>query len=295
MSKIVIWGLRSDLHSHKFIHRSFFENFQALGLETIWVDDREQNVSYVKKEDTVLAVDVASKFLPKIKGVKYVLHNISPALLELENKFLNIQVHTNSSSGENLGLPYVSWDSDRRILFQPWGVPAQPKYWLKFNSVQKRKEFWIGSIWNNAQNQGNSVFMQGYRSALKRNKISLVQKGTTTRIHPNGMSEIKAMSLVNKSAIGSAVVGNWQKDNGYIPCRLFKNIASGALPISNANFRELFGENGGIFESNPELLIEKALSLSNAIKMKMNSDAQNAILPYTYAENIRRILKFLEE
>lgn len=191
MSKVVIWGLRSDLHSHKFIHRSFFESFLALGFETIWVDDREQNIPYVRKEDTVFAVDVASTFLPKVNGAKYVLHNISPSELGLENNYLNLQVHTNSASGENLGLPYVSWDSNRRILFQPWGVPAPPDSWLKPNSHRSRKEFWVGSIWNNTQNQGNSEFMEDYKSALTKNKLSLVQKGTSTRIHPNGMPEKK--------------------------------------------------------------------------------------------------------
>jgi hypothetical protein len=109
------------------------------------------------------------------------------------------------------------------------------------------------------------------------------------------MSEDKAMKLVNKSAIGSAVVGKWQEVNEYVPCRLFKNIASGAAPISNAKFEVLFGEDGGIFDSNPDSLIEKALSLSDTLRKKMNYDAQNAILPYTYAESIRRILTFLKE
>lgn len=103
------------------------------------------------------------------------------------------------------------------------------------------------------------------------------------------------MKLVNKSAIGSAVVGNWQKENGYIPCRLFKNIASGAIPISNAKFEHLFGESEGIFDSNPNTMIEKALSLSKSSRMKMSCDAQNTILPYVYTASIKRILMFLNE
>jgi hypothetical protein len=42
MGRIVIWGLKTDLHSHKFIQNAFYTNFKKMGFETFWVDDREK-------------------------------------------------------------------------------------------------------------------------------------------------------------------------------------------------------------------------------------------------------------
>jgi len=79
----------------------------------------------------------------------------------------------------------------------------------------------------------------------------------------------------------------------YIPCRLFKNVASGALPSSNADFSVLFGTEGGIFDPDPNLLIQKVLALEYSEKCRLVQEAQQRILPYTYMAGITRILTFL--
>jgi hypothetical protein len=293
MAKVIIWGLRSELHSHKFIHNGFFLNFRNLGYETLWVDDRQNHRELVKPGDLVVSVDVASKNLPIVKGARYILHNISAAELGISEKYIQLQVHTNSSAGVNVGLPYISWDCSTKTLFQPWGVPTAPRHWREASTARSNKEYWTGSIWNNEQNQGNSDFMARYIEVLRKRNIEFVQKGTPTRFHPNGISELKSIKLVSRSAIGSAVVGNWQKNNEYIPCRLFKNIASGAIPSSNADFSLLFGKDGGIFNSNPEELVDEILAISLKKKQRMGKDAQNRILPYTYASAISRILNYI--
>jgi hypothetical protein len=294
MGKVVIWGLKTDLHSHKFIQGAYYRNFREMGFETCWVDDRESNIKIVTKDDIVFAVDVAAEHLPLLNGVKYVLHNMPSEKIKLEKGFINLQVYTSSATGVNCGLPYVQWDSKLKTLFQPWGVPTNPKTWGKPQKAQSKKEYWVGSIWNNDLGQGNSEFMKRYVTALEHHKIRFIQKGTSTRLRPNGISESLSMKLVYKSAIGAAVVGNWQKENSYIPCRLFKNIASGVIPSSNADFSALFGTDGGIFNSNPDLLISGVLELSESKKLELLKHAQQTILPYTYTAGINRILTYLD-
>lgn len=293
MAKIVIWGLKTDLHSHKFIQGAFYRNFQQMGFDVRWVDDLSKNSTIVSRDDIVFAVDVASKHLPIVKKARYVLHNISPEAINLEEKVLNLQVYTNSATGENLELPYVKWDRENRTLFQPWGVPTSPKTWKSSQVSGSDNEFWIGSIWNNELNQGNSDFMEGYVNALNKRGIRFFRKGAPSRLHPNGISESRSMKLVNKSAVGAAVVGNWQRENKYIPCRLFKNIASGAIPASNSDFSELFGTEGGVFNADPSQLISDVLDLSTTKKRDLINNAQQLALPYTFSAGINRILTFL--
>jgi hypothetical protein len=294
LGKIVIWGLRSSFHSHKFIHQAFFRSLVGMGFEAAWIDDKASNSDLVKPGDTVFAVDVASKFLPIVKGAKYVLHNIDPASKEIETNYINLQVFTKSSSGQNQGVPYVLWDTKSKTLYQPWGVPVSQSEWLTPKLYESRVEYWIGSIWNNELNQGNSNFMTVYKKSLGKHNLKFKQKGTTTILKPNGLSEVKAASLINRSPVGAAVVGNWQKENKYVPCRLFKNVAAGALPSSNSDFSELFGEGIGVFESDPENLIQNVMDVSFSQKVMRVKEAQNKILPYTYDEGVARILHHLE-
>jgi hypothetical protein len=293
MGKVVIWGLKTELHSHKFIQGAFYQNFKQMGFDVAWVDDTEKNSQCINKYDIVFAVDVASKFLPVVRGAYYVLHNISPQDLGLEDKYISLQVHTKKATGESLGIPYVHWDRELKTLFQPWGVPTMSKDWKAAKNFESHKEYWVGSIWNNDLNQGNSEFMEGYKSSIENYGIQFVRKGTPTRFQPNGISEFRSMKLVNRSAIGAAVVGEWQRVNEYVPCRLFKNIASGAVPSSNANFSALFGTDGGVFMEEPESLISSVLSLNSSEKSELVNQAQNTILPFTYHAAINRILTLL--
>lgn len=288
-----MWGLKSVIDSYKFIQKSFYGNARLLGYESIWVDDLETNQSVVNRGDIVFAVDRAQKHLPIRSDVKYVLHNISGKELRLEENYINIQVFRKDSLGANLGIPWVQWDHSSRTLFQPWGIPTPPKLWKTPSFPQKKREYWMGSIWNDGENRGNSEFMKKYIEVLTNHGIEFHRKGTPTRFQPNGISEARGQNLVNKSIIGAAVVGEWQKENLYVPCRLLKNIASGVPPSSNGDFSLVFGDVGGIFEPNPEILITRVLSLTRKQREEIVLNSQAKILPYTYTANMSRIFNFL--
>jgi hypothetical protein len=293
LNKIIVWGLKSVIDSYKFVQKSFYENAQFLGYQAIWVDDLETNQSLVNRGDIVFAVDRARRFLPIRKDVRYVLHNISGRDLNLDGNFINIQVFRKDSLGTGLGIPWVQWDESTRTLYQPWGIPVPPKLWKSPSSSQKRKEYWMGSIWNDSENRGNSEFMKKYIRALADHGITFSRKGTPTRFQPNGISEARGQKLVNKSIIGAAVVGEWQRENLYVPCRLLKNVASGVPPSSNGDFSLVFGQVGGIFESDPELLITRILSLTRSQREEIVFGAQEKLLPYTYTAGMNRIFNFL--
>lgn len=294
INKVVIWGLKNERHSHKYIQKGFYENFTRIGFSTIWLDDKIKSRDYVEENDLLICVDVASKYLPVKSNVNYVLHNISPEKIGISDRFIQIQVHSNGVTGNPVGIPWITWDKDARILYQPWGVAMEPIKWQLPHPNTLNNEYWVGSIWNNNFNQGNSELIYQYSTILEEYGIKFRQVGTTSRFQPNGVSEEKAIKLVNKSPIGAAVVGNWQKHNGYVPCRLFKNISSGAIPSSNAEFSLGLGKNGGIFEDNLEILIQKVLKMSYQEKREIVNLSQETILKYTYKENIHRILTFFD-
>jgi hypothetical protein len=60
--------------------------------------------------------------------------------------------------------------------------------------------------------------------------VTLKKRGGS-RININGLSDSKNSQLVRKSRFGATIVGEWQRNAAYIPCRLFKNISFGSSDV----------------------------------------------------------------
>lgn len=290
--RIVIWGLKSSRHSRRYIHQGFYSSFRRLGYDTVWVDDKKSNQALLEGSNLVLAVDVASTHLQWRPNNQYVLHNLKREDFISQPNVLNLQVITRASSGLSLDESIAKYDSKSKTLFQPWGISEEISHWKSPSEKNSKTEFWIGAIWNNSLNQGNSKVMGEYVDALREREINLRRVGGTRSIRKSGVNPLKALDLVNRSPIGSAIVGQWQLENQYIPCRLFKNIAAGHVPTSNANFNYLFGD-VGYFSEDISSIIDYVLSLNIKAKIESVRDAQQMILPYTYERGIRRILDVL--
>ena len=291
--EVVIWGLRKKRDTFRYIHMACFNVLKKSGASVIWVDDHPRNRSAVSNKSIVLAVNNASKHLPKVKGTRYVLHNINPEpflpFLNKRSHLLQIQVWTKSALGNPQAqelIPCVSLDTTNYVLYQPWGTPFAIHEWVRKPIKAKlATEFWIGSVWNNALNQGNRQMYGEWLQVLRSHGIDL-------RKMPYGWPDTKFTygSLVRLSSIAGAVVGEWQRDNGYIPCRLFKNISFGAVPVGNSRFfSRIFGASAVTGDSLEEVL-SNYLELALREKIERLHSAQELMIAYTYEAAFNRIL-----
>ena len=290
--RVVIWGLRSVRHSHRYIHSGFYDAFQRLGHETYWVDDSKESQKLLSPGTIVIAVNVASKYLIKKKLVKYVLHNLEPESLNLDSNYLKLQVYTCNSTGEILETPVARYDQKSKTLYQPWGIANPSQNWLMRQETRSTSEFWIGAVWQNNLGQGNQDEIELYKKVLKSHGIKFRKRGGTRWFTREGISENQSLNLVNQSAVGAAIVGNWQKENSYIPCRFFKNIAAGAIPSSNSNLGSLLGISG-IFDPDIDLLVDQILATSHKKANYLNEEAKRKIEIFSYENSIKRILETL--
>lgn len=298
--EIIVWGLKTKRHSHRFIHQGFYENLYGLADSVEWFDDSKKiNLSPFKKR-LIFASGMASKHLPIYPNTDYVLHNVqlSPAqefaAEVLSSRILRLQVYTNTAKGTPISsLPNVKFDKETSTLFQPWGTPSKYSSWHRI--IEKNigeTEYWVGSIWNNKAGQGNSETVGKYREALAEHGFKFKRIGGS-RLNRSGLPESKAAEFLRISPIGAAIVGDWQSRNGYVPCRLFKNIAAGIPPNSNADFRGMLGS-AQLFASNVKDLVGLAREESAKIKQNRLAEAQDSILEYTYENSINRIFNCLE-
>lgn len=302
-NRVVIWGLRNVSHTHRYIHKGFYETFVRLGFECHWVDDQASANDLLTPGTVVITVNLACERLEYRANVKYILHNVEREVFRNRDNVLMLQVLTHDSSGEAIDGTVALYNESQRALYQPWGIPSEPEDWLAPNPSPGKTEFWVGSVWNNPQNQGNLVTIDEYSDALesqgykfkKANKMKLgvpaILGGKGVWL-PTSISDEQAAALIYRSPFGAAVVGEWQKDHGYVPCRLFKNVAAGHIPASNADFTSIF-KSTFVGNTSYSEMIETLEGFSEEERVSLVSQAQIEMHPYTYSKAIARMLELI--
>jgi hypothetical protein len=95
---------------------------------------------------------------------------------------------------------------------------------------------------------------------------------------------------VRFSTSAPAIVGDWQREHEYLPCRMFKNISYGQVGFSNVpKFKDILGEYciDGSFEE----MIEKVLLLKESEYKELVLRQQEIIKKYTYKNALENIFK----
>lgn len=233
--RVIIWGFVFPIHSHHFIHLGFFQTLKKINFPVLWLDDKSSNNIHLTKGDMVITADICMKNLIPQKNIFYCLHNPIPGFtknLKNENYFflqvLTKKIFDNFCKKNNFELSgQAFFDSNNKVLYQSWGTPLLPHEFKSPKYIEfKYIEYFIGSVWNNDLNQGNELAITKYKSILN-------DMGITFR-HIKGCPEKFNSLFVRHSAFASSIVGDWQKNNGYTPCRLFKAISYGRLASINS-------------------------------------------------------------
>ena len=291
---VVLWGLRRKRDTFRFIHNAWWQTFRRHDMPVKWTDDVANEAPFVDSKAIVFAVNVASRHLPVVRGAKYVLHNINPdpfrAAALRANDVLTLQVWSNDVlrfQGANLTLPCVAYDEAQNTLYQPWGTPFHPKSWRREPILNKsRIEVWIGSVWNNDQNQGNADTIALWAQILR-------SKGIRFQRVPYGWPDSKFSyeGVARVSRVSASIVGNWQRESGYLPCRVFKNTSMGRVPVGNSwAYERVFGDSA-VVSNNLEELLQLALELSESELQTRLASAQEQLRHYTYEQGLTRILE----
>jgi hypothetical protein len=287
--KFIVWGLRRKWHTHRFIHQHFFETLKKLGLPALWVDDAPGNNDLIGRNDLIIAANVAAAHLDPRRDACYVLHNMDERFSAAIPPAKRIGLYVYSRAGakrhgvEKWG-EAVFFDPRSRVLLQPWGTDLLPEEFrppLPGTVRRNRLSFWVGSIWNNAQNQGNSNEIAALSRALKQ----VGKRFARVRFIPNAWN----IGLIRHSCLAPAIGGAWQAENDYLPCRMFKNISYGHLGMSNvAGFDAILGD-AAIKRHDIPAMLDAALAMTDAQFSERIAAQQERIRDYTYDRNLVRI------
>ncbi len=288
-SKIVIWGLKNELHTHRYIHKSFFETLQKLKIPSVWLDDTVENNKLINKSDLVFAMNHAVANIIYRHDVFYCLHNV--ANRPNNGSYLNLQVFNNDAFKiTNLEELEAStfFHREDRTLYQSWGTDLLPGEFLEpvFNSASE-KVYWVGSIWDTEHKHGNAEIIEVLKAILRKHDLEF--------IHKENVSLSDNIQYMRESRIAPAIGGGYQVKVDYLPCRFYKNISYGCLGISNI---EYFNRYNFMLKNatNISALVGQSLTLDKETYLSCVREQQRYVeLNHTYVSKLIMIFESLNK
>lgn len=292
--RVVIWGHKLHSHTHSYIHNAFYRAFLSMGYEVIWTDDNDPLASSFSPKDALFITEgQVCKNMPLVKGNTYILHNcydekMWDVIRNEQIDYLKLQVYTNDVLNYNLPEiePFLFYDEPGKMLYLPWATDLLKHEIIPFPVIPKTTtSFWCGTIGDGEF--GNREQINPFINACRDNGIDFK--------HVSGVSIEENRELISKSYMAPAIVGRWQKEKGYIPCRIFKNVSYGCFGVTNSLVVHKLFEEKTVYSEHEyelfELTIERMKSagynrrLANMIKFVRDK--------HTYINRINTILNLL--
>lgn len=296
MKRLVVWGGTRDLSSHRWIHRAYLLNAQKLGIDAVQIEDGDGASAALRVGDVVLAADIWSDYLVAVPGVRYVLHNFSgdhplcESLAETPERLLRLQVWTHDATGARWD-DYRQFDRKARTLFQPWGSDLLAEEFLEpvFNALSRDVTF-VGAVWAEPSpygELGNVAVIDEVREGCKRFGLKFR--------HVTQIGQGEMVAVLREARLAPAFAGGWQVQHGYLPCRVFKNVAYGTLAFTNIAEAETLLSPATVGDGSVEGTLSEALALSRGRYLALVREQQRQVARYTYRESLQAIERALEE
>lgn len=299
IKKFIIWGY-TDLtsYTHSWIMLGFHRALKSLNHEVYWFDNIPSNFDF--SNSLFIVEGTFSSNVPIREDCFYILHNCDKLVKKVKN-YIQIQVFTNDVYKKENILPvpnekYMYYSIKRKTLYFFWATDLLPEQidknieYVKLNFKKQRNiACFVGSIWQDPQKIfGNMNEIRKYVTECKKNNVLWERY--------EHVSQKEHEERIKDSFYTFTIVGAWQKEKGYIPCRIFKNISYGGFAITNSKIvSNLFSDK--ICYSNDESeLFYKSKEYINNITL----DEQIKLMEYvrdnhTYINRIKTILWFCKK
>jgi hypothetical protein len=242
--QVVIWGERlvnGRSHTHTYVHAAFMKAYQWLGSSVLWLSDEDDVSSFDFSETLFITEGFKNLKMPIRDDCWYVLHHVDfKRFTSIGQRCINLKAYSTS----NMSLvgkcqkirdfehvtSFIEDGFEATTLLMPWATHLLP---FEFEQLDRkciagrrtRVVYWVGSITDGEM--GNIEELRKTSAALDSLGIRLIQSKVA--------EGWESKTAVQQSWIAPAIVGKWQSEVDYLPCRAFKNASLGRLPVSNSS------------------------------------------------------------
>jgi hypothetical protein len=329
--KIVVWGMKDRYQTHSHIHEGFFRAAQFMRPGSLWLDDLSDKTNLDWNNTLVITNhDVAMhEYLPAQGdgSVFYAIHGLNDDAKTRE-KFQNVSnrvswnvfhdfshvygTQGNTVTGQSIGVPLTEqvWIGEdvplyphERHMDMRWATDLLP------HEIQANKPtqllgqgsnviWYVGTQW-----WVNQVELNHWARACKEDGVEFKPTGAgqerTGNRHPLWGIRVATVEenvkLIRESRMAPALSGSHHLTEGYVPCRIFKNVSYGQPYITNNLRAHQVMEKRGIY--NPDvykLYWEAKEKLQAYVKYGMSEvHAQMDLVAekHTYINRINSLIK----
>ena len=288
--KIVIWGHTLHSHTHSYIHYAYQKAFQNMGYDVLWLDDKPGQE--LPPGSFVITEGQVDRHLPINKNCSYLLHNCDVSKYDekdVDYKILQVYSHDVLSRPVEKLAECEYYQHDSRTLYQPWATDLLPHEidtmtLIDTDVTLSTQCHWVGSVMPGEH--GNINEIQRFADAAHENGIQFVVS--------TGVDHNKGRELVRASYLAPAIQGAWQVKNGYIPCRIFKNISYGHMGATNSEAVYKLLEEKITYTPDCRQLFFNASNDFSSTSYKDRRDVMKLIKDkHTYINRIQNIMRIM--
>lgn len=316
--KLCIWGHPHYTHTHSYIHYGFYNAAKHLNWYVEWLDNTEQNKISLNNTDTngwiFLTEGQVDSLIPINPNAFYILHNCNGTKYSSipTKNILNVQTFINNVITRNV-VPinnnnFELWDSDGNSFYMPWATDILPEEIDENIKNLKLKQFYdktiltdvtgvTGVTGDEKTNKNEAIFLGSYGDGIfgNSNEIDLFKKRCNElnidfiRVSSLSIEQSKSIEIIKSAFIAPCIVGTWQKDQGYIPCRIFKNISYGHLGVTNSKNAYEIIDKLCVYNENEDELVDYALQKINDLEL-IKKSMELVRDKHTYINRIQSII-----
>lgn len=275
-NKFIVFGYKNVYDTHGHIHQAFYKALQHLGKKVEWLDEAD-DITHIDFSNSFIITNHAcikgdywpwkverKSTLPIRDDCFYAVHGMHdhPEVHDLfKNHKWNVawNVLTMRAMRKSLGLPFHSELKDEIYLDEDCPFSLPQKY-MEFRwatdllpheieankptellSLKNKVINWVGTVWYVNENELTEFIRACTLDGVEFKHIGAGQKGV--------VSNEENCRLIRESYFAPAISGTHHLKEGYVPCRIFKNISYGQFGVTNnPKTNELF--NGKLIYNN---------------------------------------------
>lgn len=219
--QFVVWGHKNDLDSYSHIQEAFFRTLQYMGRKVRWINEDDGG----DFEKTIfISHGPRSSNIPIRPDAFYIIHNLAGTAAQEQLKNSNVLIFGVKTDQSRIP------DQEPRTTEMYWASDQTPdeiqrnKVGARVLNLDSRVFNWVGSVWGGPQGNHDEI-----HEFMRQCHVN----GTEFNVHKN-VSVEGNVRLIRDSRFAPAIVGKWQRDVGFVPCRIFKNISYGQFGVTNS-------------------------------------------------------------
>lgn len=291
MKRFIVWGCRLHEHTNSYVYAGYHKAAQAIGIESHWLT-ASSDVSGMDLSGTLFLTEGQHDAnIPIRDDCTYILHNCtSPKWDSAKNRFL-LQTYTYDADQKWKATPLDGFPGSyvgSKAIYQPWATDLLPgEIDMSWPDIPRTTEIhWVGTLSGGRFGNEGEVF--AFRNAA-------IAFGCSWFHHPPGSTSFEQnRKLIQRSLVSPTITGTWQTENGYIPCRLFKNSSYGHLMATNNKACFDLMDGLGVYSHDPKELFNiarGAIGDKDTIRRSMELIRDK----HTFVSRINALLKVIKE